>query len=192
MSDQIPTQEITFAPHNITACFPSMERARTAVEALEEGGIGGSSISLLGRAAEAAADRTDTAAVDEKIIQEGMKSTLGGAVVGTGIGAVAGFVAGAVVFGVPGIGPTVAAGLWALTIGGGVAGGGVGFVAGAMVRMKQSQAWALTLSDVGEGYVVVGVHTDDRQEYDHAAEILDGTAPDRIRRFGQDGEPLQA
>jgi hypothetical protein len=185
------TEETAFAEHNVTACYPDMEAAREGVEALERSGVTGSRISLLGPQAEEAAEVRDTRQRDEATLQEGMKSTLGGAAVGTGTGAALGFLAGAVAFGIPGVGPAAGAGIWATTIGGAAAGGGVGFTAGAMARMKQSQAWELTLQDVSAGRVVVGAHTDDPEELDRAVEALEGTNPSHIRRFDAEGNEVQ-
>lgn len=185
-------RESVFARHNATACFPDMVAAREAIGSLEQAGVAGSAISLLGPSAEAAANADDTTRQDEAMLQEGMKATLGGAVAGTGLGAAAGFMAGLVAFGIPGVGPAIGAGVWALTIGGAVAGGGVGFTAGAMAKMKQSQAWELTLGDVGEGWVVVGLHTDAQQEFDRGVAVLQEHAPARLRRFDADGHELPA
>src|SRR5439155_12228572 len=41
-----------FAEHNVVAVFPDMERAHSAVDALQRGGVDGAEISLLGRAVE--------------------------------------------------------------------------------------------------------------------------------------------
>jgi hypothetical protein len=184
------TEETSFSAYNVTGCYPDMEGARAGVEALEEAGVAGSRISLLGQAAEEAAEVSDTRQRDEQTIREGMKSTIGGAAAGTGVGAAVGFIAGAVAFGIPGIGPAVAAGIWATTLGGAVAGGGVGFTAGAMARMKQSEAWELTLADVREGRVIVGAHTDDPEEFARASEALEQTGPDTLRFFDRGGANL--
>lgn len=184
--------EATFATYNVTAAFPGMESARGAIESLERTGVAGSRISLLGKQAEEAAEVRDTAQRDEATIEEGMRATIGGAAAGTGIGAAAGFVAGAAVFGIPGIGPAVGAGIWALTLGGAAAGGGVGFTAGAMANMKQSQAWELTLQEVSDGLVVVGVHTHDRDEFSSAVEALRGAEPTRMHQFDNAGNELHS
>jgi hypothetical protein len=184
------TTEASFAAYNVTAAYPDMEAAREGVEALERSGVTGSRISLLGRQAEEAAEVRDTAPRDQRTIEEGMKSTIGGAAAGTGVGAALGFVAGAAAFGIPGVGPAVGAGIWAAVLGGAAAGGGVGFTAGAMARMKQSEAWELTLEDVRNGRVIVGAHTDDKEEFDRAVEALEGTSPQTMRQFDADGNPV--
>lgn len=186
------TDEAALADYNATACFPDMEGARQAIEALERAGVPSSHISLLGPQAEEAADVTDTSQVDERIGEKAVRATLGGAAAGAGVGGAVGFIAGAVAFGIPGVGPAVGAGIWASTLGGAAAGGGVGFTAGAMAKMKQSQAWELTLQEVGEGYVVVGAHTDDADEFDGAVEALRRSDPRKLHRFDAEGNEVVA
>jgi hypothetical protein len=190
MADQERLRQKAFSTYNVTGCYPDMERARDAVETLERAGVAASSISLLGPGAEEAVEQPDTAQRDERMLDKGMKATLGGAAAGSGIGGALGFLAGAAAFGIPGVGPAIGAGVWAATIGGAAAGGGVGFTAGAMTQLKQSEAWELTLQDVQAGRVVVGVHTDDEDEHDKAAEALRGTDPQSFNRFDADGRRI--
>lgn len=195
MSDRIQeyTDEAALADYNVTACFPDMEAARQAIETLERAGVPGSHISLLGPAAEEAADEvTDTSQADARLGEKAVRATLGGAATGAGVGGAVGFLAGAVAFGIPGVGPTVGAGIWASTLGGAAAGGGVGFTAGAMAKMKQSQAWELTLQEVDEGYVVVGAHTDDADEFDDAIAALQRREPRKLHRFDAEGNEVAA
>lgn len=182
--------QAAFATYNVTGSFGDNDKARKAIESLELAGVSPSDLSLLGPSGEAAADVRDTSSVDEAVISQGMKSTLGGAAAGSGIGAVAGFIAGAAVFGIPGFGPAVAAGLWATTLGGVAAGGGVGFTAGAIAEMKESQAWELTLQDVGEGHFVVGAHTDDWEEFERARRALASCDASRMREFDREGNEV--
>lgn len=182
--------QAAFATYNVTGSFDDNEKAHRAIEALELAGVSPSDLSLLGPSGEAAADVRDTSSVDEAVISEGMKSTLGGAAAGSGIGAVAGFLTGAAVFGVPGFGPALAAGIWATTLGGVAAGGGIGFTATAIAEMKQSQVWELTLRDVGEGHFVVGVHTDDWEEFERARNALGSCGASRMREFDRKGNEV--
>lgn len=179
-----------FAAYNVTALFPGTDAARQAIESLEHAGVHSSRFSLLGPGGEQAADVRDTSEVDESVITKGLKSTLGGAAAGSGIGGAAGLIAGLVAFGVPGVGPVLASGIWATTLGGVAAGGGVGFVAGAMTKMQQSQAWELTLQDVNDGHFVVGVHTDDEKEFRVACDTLARREPSHMREFDQEGNEV--
>lgn len=184
--------EAVLATYNVTACFSGMGQARAGVEALERAGVPGSHISLLGPQAEEASATADTSQRDEHLMEKAMRATLGGAATGTGVGGAVGFLAGAAAFGIPGVGPGVGAGIWAATLGGAAAGGGVGFTAGAMAKMKQSQAWALTLQEVSEGYVVVGAHTDDPDELQDAVQALATRDPGKMHRFDADGNEVAA
>jgi hypothetical protein len=49
----------TFARYNVLASFDGMEKAKDAVAALEGASVEGDDISLLGKAAEEAAEETD-------------------------------------------------------------------------------------------------------------------------------------
>lgn len=186
------TDEAALADYNVTACFPDMDTARQAIEALEHAGVPGSHISLLGPQAEEAAAVTDTSQADARIGEEAVRATVGGAAAGAGVGGAVGFMAGAIAFGIPGVGPAVGAGIWASVLGGAAAGGGVGFTAGAMAKMKQSQAWELTLQEVSDGYVVVGAHTDHADELDDAIEALRRHDPRTLHRFDAEGNEVAA
>lgn len=191
MGDTEGTQyQAAFANYNVTATFDNNEKAHQAVERLEIAGVSPSDLSLLGPSGQAAADVRDTSYVDEAVISEGIKSTLGGAAAGSGFGAVVGFLGGAAVFGIPGFGPAVAAGIWATTLGGVAAGGGIGFTASAIAEMKQSQVWELTLQDVGGGNFVVGAHTDDWQEFERARNALAACGASRMREFDRKGDEV--
>lgn len=189
MSDE-RLEQVSFASHNVIACYPDMDGARAGVEALERAGVNASNISLLGPAAEEAAEEPDTAERDERLMQKGGRATLGGAGVGAGVGGALGFLAGVAAFGIPGVGPVIGGGILAATIGGAAAGGGVGFTAGAMAQLKQSEAWELTLQDVREGNVVVGAHSDDPEDLEKAVDVLEGTGPEQLVRFDRDGNRL--
>lgn len=186
------TEEAPLKAHNITACFPDLLNARRAMDSLERAGINGSRISLLGPAAEAAAGKADTKQADEELGEEALWATVGGAATGAGVGGAVGLLAGAASFAIPGVGPAVGAGIWAATLGGAAAGTGVGFTAGAMANLQQSEAWELTLQEVGEGHVVVGVHTDDPGEYERAVRALQRANPRTVHRFDEQGDEVAA
>lgn len=186
------TEEAALKDHNVTACFDDMDGARRAIESLERAGVSGSHISLLGPAAEEAAQSTDTRQADEQLGETALRGTLGGAATGAGVGGAVGFLAAAAAFGIPGVGPAVGAGLWAATLGGAAAGTGVGFTAGAMADLKQSDAWELTLREVDEGYVVVGAHTDDPGEFGDALKALERHDPPKLHRFDKEGNEIAA
>src|SRR5688572_23908902 len=106
-----------------------MPEARKALDALEAAGIDAAEISLLGPAAEEAAEHADTRERDAGMAgRVGKRAT--GALAGGATGGLAGFLAGLVAFAIPGVGPVIGGGVWAATIGGAVAGGSVGGVIG--------------------------------------------------------------
>src|SRR5439155_8750786 len=106
-----------------------------------------------------------------------------GAAAGTAAGGIAGLIAGAVAFAIPGVGPDIGAGVWAAIAGGAVAGGAVGGVIGGVSSLDMTEAWELTYQSVRKGQILVGVHSEDADEADHAAEILRGEDALAVERF---------
>ncbi|HEX9313589.1 MAG TPA: hypothetical protein VGA30_12315 [Actinomycetota bacterium] len=176
-----------FARHNVVASFPDMDAARGAIGALEAAGIESSLVSLLGPRAEEAAGETDTRERDLKITEHVGKRVAAGAAAGSALGAGAGFLAGLAAFAIPGVGPVIGTGVWAATIGGAVAGGGVGGMVGGVSSVDVSDAWELTYEGVRAGRVMVGVHSDDPDVVDRAAQALEKAGGADNRRFDAGG-----
>jgi hypothetical protein len=176
-----------FAEHNVTAAFPGMDEARAGLSALERAGIESSKISLLGPRAEEAAEEADTRTRDFEATKDVGKRVAVGAAAGSAVGGAAGFLAGLAAFAIPGVGPVIGAGVWAATIGGAVAGGSVGGVVAGVGSIDVSEAWELTYQSVREGRVVVGVHSDDPEEVERAAEALHDLEPLSMHHFGSEG-----
>jgi hypothetical protein len=63
----------------------------------------------------------------------------------------------------------------------------VGFTAGGIASVRQSEAWTLTFEAVGDHKAVVGVHADDPEVVERAAEVLQGHNPERLERFDVEG-----
>jgi hypothetical protein len=188
-SAQVPAQKQppTFAPHNVVTVFPGMQQAREAIDALERGGIDAAEVSLLGPAAEEAAEHLDTLDRDEGMAERvGSRATVG-AVAGGATGGLAGFLAGLAAFAIPGVGPVLGAGVWAATIGGAVAGGSVGGVIGGYSAVDMNEAYELTYESVRAGRVVVGVHSEDPAHVQKGAEILRKLDPLGVDHFEASG-----
>lgn len=159
------------APHNAVAAVSGLEAARTMIEALEQAGIEATHISLLGaqkasNASEVSPEATDQAGVEVEH----------GSMTGAAIGAGAAGLTGAAI-GIPGVGPLVAGGLWAIF------GAGVGAAVGGVSSLGLSQAWEQTFEAVKEGNVAVGVHSDDEAEVTSALEVMEGLDPLSVNRF---------
>lgn len=180
----------SFDAFNIIAAFPDMAAARQAIGALEEQGVDAGAISLLGRAAEEAQKQAEGPHRDDALLGKGTRTFLGGAVAGTAVGGVVGFLAGLAAFGIPGIGPVVAGGIWATTLGGAATGGGLGAAATGYAKIKQSEAWELASRSVDTGQAIVGVHSDREDEVTTAAEILQGESPESMTYFDADGNRI--
>ena len=182
---------VEFGRHNVIACFGDMDAARKAIGALEDRGVDASRISLLGPQVAEAIEQSDTAHRDERIMEEHDKTVIGGGAAGAGVGGAAGFLAGLAAFGIPGAGPVIAGGIWALTLGGAAAGAGVGIAATGYARMKQSQAWELTYDAVSRGQVAVGVHASDESEAAKATDLLQSLGGSELREYDAEGNLVE-
>ena len=180
-------ERAALSTHNVVAVLPGMPEARKAIDALERAGIEAAEISLLGRAAEEAAEQADTRERDAGVAgRVGTRATVGAAA-GGAAGGVVGFLAGLAAFAIPGVGPVVGAGVWAATIGGAVAGGSVGGVIGSYSAVDMTQAYELTYESVKAGRVVVGVHTENPKHAEKAEGVLLGLDPLGLDQFDRTG-----
>jgi len=171
---------------NVVACYPDMEAARKAFNALEAAGVDGDDMSLLGRHAEEAAAELETRQRDAHLVGDvGEHVAKGGAV-----GSVAGAIAGSVAFMIPGIGPGIGVGIWAATLGGAIAGGAVGGVAGGISSIDQSEDWELTYDEVAEGKVLVATHADDEADAEKQESVLRQHRPLKVERFDEKGRRI--
>lgn len=185
-------QPPTFAAHNVVAVLPGMQEARKAIDALERGGIEAAEISLLGAAAEEAAEHMDTRERDAGVAGRVGTRAAVGAAAGGATGGMAGFLAGLAAFGLPGVGPVLGAGVWAATIGGAVAGGSVGGVIGGYSAVDMNDAFELTYESVRAGRVLVGVHSEDPDRVDKGEQILRKLEPLSVERFDASGRRLRS
>jgi hypothetical protein len=189
--DKPSEEKPAFAPHNVVAVFPGMPEAREALDALEAAGIDAAEISLLGPAAEEAAEQADTRERDAGMAGRVGKRATVGALAGGATGGFAGFLAGLAAFAIPGVGPVIGAGVWAATIGGAVAGGSVGGVIGGYAAVDMNEAYELTYESVRAGRVLVGVHSEDPAHADKGDEVLRKLDPLSIDRFDKSGRRLR-
>ena len=178
--------------YNVVASYADMEGARRAIDALQFSGIDAVDISLLGERAHEAADRANsernTTSRDQPMVMRILGRAVRWGIAGAAIGALLGLVLWAlgVQFARIGDSAAVTIGSWALF---GLIGG---TLIGAMSAISNSEAWALTFEPVDEGNVLVGVHSEQDRDAEHAVEILRSKEPLSVSRFGPDGRPLRA
>lgn len=171
--EPVTTLEEVRADHNVVAAFPDVEAARDAITALETAGLPADSIALLG-AFPAESARPGEDVVENDAPGEFAKGAAQGAAVGAAGGAAVGALTALVI---PGIGPAVAAGLWAL------AGAAGGLAVGGTANTGGSPAWRATFDVVAAGNFAVGVHADDPDVVDLGVETLQSRQPLSINRF---------
>lgn len=158
------------AAHNVVAAFDGLESAREAVLALERAGVAADAVALLGARTDPESNQIDDAPTEADLPVRIVSGAATGAVGAGAIGALTALV-------IPGIGPVLAAGIWAVA--GATAGGVIGGVSG----MGGSEAWRQTFTAIESGNVAVGVHSNDPEVVDLGHETLAGLDPLAINRF---------
>jgi hypothetical protein len=175
------------ADYNAIAVFASMDQARSAIDALERGGVEAATISLLGPGAEEARGTTDTRRRDERSFLRLGRRTIAGVVAGAVTGAVIGFVIGLFAFGLPGAGPVVKASVWYTALGGAAVGAIVAGIVGAYSSVDMTPAFELTLEPVRADHVLVGVHASDREAAERGASLLRSVHPIAVHVLDRSG-----
>lgn len=182
MRDRLPE-------HNLFAGYPQLEGARKAITTLELHGVEGDDISLLTRDGESEEpSREQTRSRDSGVTRQ-VGSRVG---IGAALGGAAGLLGTLAAFAVPGVGAVVGAGLWASLVGGALAGGAVGGFIGGESALRNTEAWELTFETIRHGGAVVGVHSQDEEVVERAVAALEDTNPERLERFGAEGERVDA
>ena len=106
------------------------------------------------------ADKTPGTPMEE-MAAEVDEERMGGAVIGAGLGSVAGLLAGIAALAIPGLGPVLAAGPLATALGGMLAGGAVGGIIGALATVGVPEEYAREYAtSIEQGSTLVTVHTD--------------------------------
>lgn len=169
--DPITTLDDVRAPHNVVAAVTSLDEARRLIEALENDGIEPSAISLLGAYPVEAGDDVAPAAEDTPRLRASKAATRGAAVGATSAAALG------VAVGVPGLGPVMATGLWA------VFGAAAGATYALPAALGVSNAWTHTFETVRAGNFAVGVHSTAAIAIDSAASVMESFGVMNVNRF---------
>jgi hypothetical protein len=168
-------------PAAVAANFSDMEAARAAIEALENAGVDGDDIDLLGRRADAARTPTRPGRADRRVAGHMARSIALGAVIGAAAGAAVGVVLGLIV-----LAATSTGGGAGLVFAFALVGVGLGVVVTVFLSFERSvglsDAWPLTFEDVPEGSVWVAVYSRDPKTERRAYEALTGLEPLDLRR----------
>ncbi len=152
----------------IVGVFESRERAREAIEALQEEGFSEEDLSIVARQDQG----QDGGDMTEDITQ--------GAAWGGGLGALGGILAGAGAIAIPGIGPILAAGPLAAGLTGAVAGG----IAGGLIDLGiPEEAGQQFEEDVKQGRLLAIVETDDDEQVGRVQSLLEEYGADEVQSF---------
>ena len=158
-----------------------MDAARVAIESLENAGIDGDDIELLGQPVENARPAPNPKVVDKRVARHLLPriavGALFGAAAGVGFGLAVALVLASVAESLGGAGF-----VFAITL----VGVGLGAVVGALINFERSvglsDAWPLTFDDVPDGVVWLAVYTADRQAVNRAADRLAEHHPLELRK----------
>jgi hypothetical protein len=172
-----------FAQYNAVAAYEDAASAREAILSVERAGIDASKLAFLAIDSSEQTIEERTSELDHQEVSFVARGTAKGGSLGTVGGAAVG---GALML-IPGVGPLVGAGVLGAALGGGFFGGVIGGIWGGFNRMGESAAWDETFHDIERGLALVGVHTDDRDEFERACRALKG---DRVRFFDREGRAL--
>lgn len=159
----------------VVGVFESRDRAKEAIEALEEEGFSEEELSVVAKGgSDDQDDDTNTDGDGGAMNMLTGDNISDGATWGGGIGAVGGLLAGVGALAIPGIGPIVAAGPLAAALSGAIAGG----IAGGLIDMGIPEGEGERFEqDVKEGRVLAVVECEGEQ-----VELAEST----LTRFGAD------
>lgn len=179
------------ARFNAVAVFERIEHALQALETLGDSGLQAEELSLLGREHEM---RPGAGRVTEQTVESTSgigKTTAAGIGVGGAAGGVLGALLGAAATAIPGVGLAVGAGAIYAAIAGASTGHIAGGLLGASAEARKSMMWEQTLHPLvalvnEQGYVLVGVHSDDEERVELGMQVLRRFQPHDLRRLDAD------
>jgi hypothetical protein len=179
-----------FAQFNVVGAYPTLERARKAIDALQFGGVESDRISLQGgpaRAAEEqASSRPNTTDRDVPMIRRLVARAAFFGAIGAGVFAILGLILWAIGWDIDRITGSPAVMILSWTAFGLIAGA----LWGAYSSISQGQAWELTFeqdADNAPGEVLVAVHSDNPDDITRAEKILRDKHAVRVSQFDREG-----
>lgn len=166
----------------VIGVFENVDSATQALNALREDGFTPEQVSVMARDSRTTrelAENTDMVAEDAGK----------GAVVGTVLGGLAGWLVGISALAIPGIGPVVGAGIIATTL----AGAGIGAAAGGLIGALGSygvpeEDARLYEESVRQGSVLMSIHADNEVQAQRAHSIFESYGGRSVRSYGVDSD----
>ncbi|MDP8961265.1 MAG: hypothetical protein M3N32_06605, partial [Actinomycetota bacterium] len=165
------------ARFNAVAVFESIDRALLALQTLGDSGLQAEELSLLGPEHQMPPG-AGTAEGETADITSGIgKTTAVGIGAGGAAGGILGALVGAAVTAIPGVGLAVGAGAIYAALAGAATGHVAGGVLGAQAGARKTMMWEQTLHPLvalvdEQGYVLVGIHSDDEERVKLGEEVL--------------------
>lgn len=174
------------AAPRLAARFASMEGARRAIQRLENAGIDGDDIELMGAGSHTARRPKSPTMEDRRTGRYVAPRVVAGTVVGGAMGALVGAVIGLALW----LALSMSAGV---ILAGALAGALIGSVVGTYVLFERtvgfSESWSLTFaSDEGAGSLWVAVHVAEPDMIERARDVLEAADPLELRADGAAAE----
>lgn len=161
----------------IVGVFESRERAREAIEALQEEGFSEEDLSIIARQDQGQGQGQGGGGNGGGDLTDDITQ---GAAWGGGLGALGGLLAGAGALAIPGIGPILAAGPLAAGLSGAVAGG----IAGGLIDLGiPEDAGQQFEEDVKQGRLLAIVETDEDDQVGRVQRLLEEYGADEVQSY---------
>lgn len=172
------TNEVTTNKRTVAGVFSDSSHAERALNGLRDGGFTPEQVSVIAK------DSEDTRRVVENTEMGTAEAAGSGAVAGTVIGGLAGWLLGISALAIPGIGPIVGAGIIGTTL----AGAGIGAAAGGLIGALTAEGIPEEDAREYEGHVKSGsilltVHATSDEQATQARQIFEGVEGGTVRSY---------
>lgn len=169
--------------HSVFGIFADRTELEKVVDVLKRDGFRNSDISVLMQ------NKGETRDFAHEKHTKAPEGTAAGAATGLLGGGILGWLAGAGVLAIPGIGPFVAAGPIMAAVAGAGIGGAVGGIAGGLIGLGIPEYEAKRYeSFVKNGGILISVHVDDSEWSSKAKDILERGGASEVSVVGEQGE----
>jgi uncharacterized membrane protein len=173
------TSETTTTKRTVAGMFSDSSHAERALNGLRDGGFTPEQVSIIAKESE------DTRRIIENTEMGTAEAAGSGAVAGTVIGGIAGWLLGISALAIPGIGPIVGAGIIGTTLAGAGIGAATGGLIGALTAEGIDENDAREYEGhVREGGILLTVHATSDEQASQARQIFERVEGNAVRSYG--------
>ncbi|MGX2041428.1 hypothetical protein ACWJKU_15045 [Methylocaldum sp. MU1018] len=156
------------------------DQAESIIDRLKSSGFSNNDISVL------FPDKSTTKDFAHEQHTKAPEGATTGGVLGMGVGAVLGWLAGIGTLAIPGVGPFIAAGPIMAALGGAAAGGAAGGLVGALVGLGIPEYEAKRYEGkIKDGNILISAHTEDSDQRSKAKDIFEQAGAEDIATTGE-------